>query len=256
MSRRRPSRARRSGFTLIEILVATSMIGVIAVAIAETIRVARDADRRIQSRSERRAHERAALDRIARDIRGTIGPGGTYAVGIVGTQNLRSGAEVLSLPDEESRAEQAATQTQGPRPPFDERDQITISVIPGARRFGSPWPAGTGAIQSIVYAVDDDPSTPERGLVRRPVTVTDPVTGSLPEPVEIVGPNVVGLALRYFDGTTWQLTWDSGASTTMPQAIEVSLAVRDEDGTIRNLTEVVAPLSCRPFATMSPSPAK
>jgi prepilin-type N-terminal cleavage/methylation domain-containing protein len=250
------ARRRRGGFTLIEILIATSLLAVLGLAVAETLRAARDADRRLQTRSERRAHDRAVLERIARDIRGIVYTGGQYAAGIVGTNNQRSGGEALSLADEEARAQAAADAIQAPPPPFIERDQLTLSVIPGARRFGSPWPAGTGAIQSIIWAVDDDPATPERGLVRRPTTITDPVTGSLPEPVEIVGANVVGLAFRYFDGQQWQDTWDSGASSLLPQAIEVSVAVRDDDGTIRRLLEVVAPLTGRVANPMTPAASK
>jgi hypothetical protein len=88
------------------------------------------------------------------------------------------------------------------------------------------------------------------------VTVTDPVTGALPEPVEIVGANVVGIMFRFFDGTAWQTSWDSTQTSTLPQAIEVSVAIRDDDGTIRRLVEVVAPLSGRAATAMTPSAAK
>lgn len=238
---------RDRAFTLIEVLIATSILAVIGLAIAETLRAARDTDRRLQLRSERRAQDRAILERISRDLRALMPPGGTYAAGLVGEQNLRaSGREVLSLPTEETAADQAAASLQAPSPPYAERDRITISVIPGARRFGSPWPPGTGAIQSIVWEVDDDPTTLERGLVRRPTTVRDPVPGSPAEPCEVVCANACGLMFRYFDGTDWQLTWDSSAQNLIPQAIEVSVAVRDPDGTIRRLVTVVAPLTARP----------
>ncbi len=238
---------RRGGFTLIEVLIASSLLAVIGLAIAETLRAARDTDRRFLVRSERRAQEHAIFARLERDLRALMPPGGTYAAGLVGEQNPRQGGmEMLSKPTEESNADTEAARTNSAAPPYNERDRITISVIPGGKRFGTSWPAGSGAIESVVWEIDDDPTTPERGLVRRPTTIREPVTGAPPEPVEVVCAEACGLQLRYFDGTNWQDTWDSSSQNLIPQAIEITVAVRGADGTIRRLMDVVAPQAGRP----------
>ncbi len=240
------SRSRAGGFTLVEVLIATSMLAVIGLAIAETLRAARDADRRFQARSEKRAQDRAIVERISRDLRSLMPPGGTYAAGLVGEQADRGAGELLSKQTEEQAADADASAQGAVPPPYAARDRITISVIPGAKRFGSSWAAGTGAIQSVVWEIDEDTATVERGLVRRATAVRDPVTGAVAEPVEVVCAEACGLELRYFDGTTWQETWDSSAQNLIPQAIEVSVAVRGQDGTLRRLVAVVAPQAGRP----------
>lgn len=244
---------RARGFTLVEVLIASAMVGLIGLAIASTLRAAYDADRTLRGRADRRATERAALDAIARDLRSAVPAGGIYASGIVGTQGTgTTGADVLATPDEVSKANDLATSEGTEAPPTDGRDTITLAVLPSARRYGQSFAAGAGAIEQDVWAIDDDPATPERGLVRRPTRVRDPVEGADPEPTEEIAPDVVGMRLRYFDGTTWQDSWDSGASDSMPQAIEVVLAVRDSDGAIHRASTVVAPLTGRPAQQIQP----
>lgn len=236
----------RAGFTLIEVLIATSMLAVIGLAIAETLRAARDTDRRFQARTERRAQDHAIVARLSRDLRALMPPGGTYAAGLVGEQvDRQGGRELLSKASEESAADSGAASIAASAAPYAARDRITISVIPGARRFGTSWAAGTGAIQSVIWEIDDDATTVERGLVRRATAVRDPVTGAAVEPVEVVCAEACGLAFRYFDGTDWQETWDSSAQNLIPQAVEVSVAVRGTDGELRRLVAVVAPQAGR-----------
>jgi type II secretory pathway component PulJ len=241
-------------------IIAATLVAVMGVAIAETLRAARDADRRLQLHAERRAEDQAIVNRMANDLRALMPLPATtastnFVTGLLGESNPRAdGRDLLSLPAEEAKADQAALDSGGVSPPYAERDRITISILPGARRFGSLWPAGAGAIQSIIWEVDDDPTTPEFGLVRRPTTIQNPLSGALPEPVEMVGPNVCGITMRYFDGTTWQTTWDSSALSVIPQAIEIALAVREKDGTIHRVLSTVAPFAGRPTAVIVPTP--
>ncbi len=281
---------RRRGFTLIEVLLATSLLAVIGLAIAETLRVARTADRKIKARAERRAQDRAVLERIVRDLRaiapcGVLYPNGTATVAgtfanvnlqqnapqnmpllsgvtgslpLVGIQNGRSGGEQLSLADEETAAVQAAglVDASATPAPYDERDTLTIAVVPGARRIGNEWLTGTGSIQMILWQIDDDPSTIERGLVRRPVSVQNAVSTN-PEPCEVVCAEACGLMLRYFDGQgNWSTSWDCGVQGQLPFAIEVSVAIRDPDEkSIRRIVTVVAPLTARMIAGTNPTGA-
>jgi prepilin-type N-terminal cleavage/methylation domain-containing protein len=283
------------GFTLIEVLLATSLLAVIGLAIAETLRVARTADKKIKARAERRAQDRAVLERLERDLRaiapmgvlypqtggqpsGTGTVAGTFAnvnlsqnapqnmpllagvtgtLPLVGIQNGRSGGEALSLGDEETAATTAAAQVDASATPapFDERDTLTIAIVPGARRIGSEWPTGTGSIQTILWAIDDDPSTVERGLIRRPLTVQNAVSTN-PEPCEVVCSDACGLMFRYFDGQgNWSTSWDCGANGQLPFAIEVSVAIRDPDEkSIRRIVTVVSPLTARMLpGTSTPS---
>jgi prepilin-type N-terminal cleavage/methylation domain-containing protein len=300
--------SKRAGFTLLEMVITAALVGVIGLAIAATLRAARDVDRRITSHSENRAADRVVLDRIAKDLRGLLpycwnvpngisgnsntwssSPNGTTGAGaalianspftntsltnipsltnsglntgtfpLIGYQNVRSGGEALSLPNEEAAADAAASAIQAPSPPYNERDQLCLAIAPGPLRFGSTWPAGGGSVQYVEWEVDDDPTTPERGLVRRPCTIvpcaypSGPLSGVPAEPCEVVCASACGIMFRYWDPTssTWDTTWDCGQNAVLPQAIEVSVAIRDADGTIRRLVTVVAPLTGRQQCTL------
>jgi prepilin-type N-terminal cleavage/methylation domain-containing protein len=270
---------RARGFTLIEVLIAAALMGVIGLAIAETLRAARDADRKLQLRSERRAQDRVILERIARDIRAVVPyiAGTTYdsnaattanyfSSGIVGTQQVGGGTEQLSRCEEQGAFDAEMTAAGGTAPVglWNERDTLQLAILPGARRFGDPWPLGTGTIQQVTWSIDDDPNTPERGLIRQAITVQSNATlTGIPEPPEQVASNVCGIRFQYFDGTQWQPTWssvtnaDAGTTPvqTIPQAIQVDVAVRDPDGNIRWLCEVVAPFLGRQTQQIPPSTA-
>ncbi|HZV02273.1 MAG TPA: prepilin-type N-terminal cleavage/methylation domain-containing protein [Planctomycetota bacterium] len=279
MRARGPSLSLRTGFTLVEVLIAAALMGIIGLAIAETLRAARDADRKLQLRSERRAQDRVILERIARDIRAIVpyiagtaydsnaaATANYFSSGIVGTQQVGGGTEQLSRPEEQS-AFDAEMMTAGGTAPvglWNERDTLQLAIIPGARRFGDPWPFGTGTIQQVTWSVDDDPNTPERGLIRQAITVQSNATiTGIPEPPEQIASNVCGIRFQYFDGTQWQPTWssvtnaDAGTTPvqTIPQAIQVDVAVRDPDGTIRWLCEVVAPFLGRQTQQVAASTA-
>ncbi len=254
-----PERASRA-FTLLEVLLATSLTAVIAVAVAGVLGSLFTAQERVRARGERRALLAALERRIVADLRALVPPGGLYAAGLVGEDldaGDSSGGEPLVEPEVVSAA-QAALREAGSAddlPPLDARDRLTLAVLPPAAAFGRELPAGEGALWDVTYEVDDDPATPERGLVRQVTRLRDPATGSEPEPAEVLSEAVVGLELSYFDATIgeWLPTWDSSASDTLPQAVRVELAVV-ERGALLTYRLVVASPTARPTQLMEPTP--
>ena len=89
MTRRRPT-CVQSGFTLIEMMVATTILAITATALAGAIGAARDARSRGHERADRRALLRAVLDRIAADVVAVVPAGGLYATGLT-SQDLLGG---------------------------------------------------------------------------------------------------------------------------------------------------------------------
>lgn len=90
------------------------------------------------------------------------------------------------------------------------------------------------------------------GLVRRSVdraitqyAYLNATSDSLLRTGEIIAPEVVGLEFQYFDGTMWQIQWDS-STMGLPTAIKVTIAVQREsyfqnnpylvEGSLMNLT--------------------
>jgi prepilin-type N-terminal cleavage/methylation domain-containing protein len=203
--------AARRGFTLIEILLAVVLSAVVAAAVFGTIAVGRDAARRGETAGELDRIARQALDRIAADVRLACKPSAAYDTGFVGT---RSGE------DPEGR---------------DTLDLVTAAVLPDPSRLGPFDGPDTSRprvidLARVIYAIDDDERTPERGLVRSvqyvlPVTTVD-VDRDLER--QEIAPEVVGLRFRYLLGASWSDTWDSRLTGELPQMVAIDVTVRLE----------------------------
>ncbi len=246
----------RRAFTLIEVLLATSLAAVVGLAIAGVLGTLLEAQQRVRARGDQRAVLAAVERRLAADLRAMLPPGGLYAAGLIGEDApSAAGREPLADPDLLAVLRLAAEAEGVDPPPTDARDRLTLAVLPPAPAFGEEPPLGEGAIWEVVYEIDDDPATPERGLVRRVTRVRDPATGSLPEPPEELSQQVVGLEASYYDAQAdaWQETWDSGASDTLPQAISLRLALVHE-GALLAYRIVVAPATARPTTLVEPTP--
>ena len=49
---------------------------------------------------------------------------------------------------------------------------------------------------------------------------------SLADAAQVIAPEVVELAFRYFDGTAWTDSWDSAAAGALPRAVEVVIGLK------------------------------
>jgi prepilin-type N-terminal cleavage/methylation domain-containing protein len=214
----------RRGFTLIEVLLASTLTALIGVAVAQVLYVTDRAQDRVRERGTRRALLNALERRVRLDLNGLLPPGGLYAAGLVGQEADVGGGQGESLLSDELRSQAEAAELPAP---IDARHQLTLAVFPPALAFGDEHPSGQGAAWQVVYYVDDDPETEERGLVRATTRIRDPLEGAEPEPVDTLSESVVGMSVAYFDGQDWAETWDSSASDTLPRAVEIRLAVID-----------------------------
>jgi prepilin-type N-terminal cleavage/methylation domain-containing protein len=215
---------RRRGFTLIEILLATSLTAIVGLAVASVLGTQLTARKRMHQRSDRRTLLSALERRIRADLKAVVPPGGLYASGITGEDQVSESGEELLPPELAPLAAQATTASGDPAP-FDQRDTLTLAVWPSAHAFGEDLPLGEGSLWEVRYEIDDDPETEERGLIRRIQRVRDLAVGTDPPAPEQIASEVVGMDVQYFDGQEWQETWDSGASDTLPTAIALQLLV-------------------------------
>lgn len=243
-----------AGFTLVEVLLASTLAAVIGLAVAQVVAVTHRAQQRAAARAEVRALEGAIARRLREDLRGLVPPGGLYASGLVGADAKGASTGDALLPLDLRGAAQAASGPIDRPPPLDARDTLTLAVAPPATTWGDALPPAQGAFWSVVWEVDDDPSTPERGLVRRVVRLRDPLPGAAAEPAEVVCEEGVGLDVRYWDGTAWTETWDSGASDLLPRLVEARAALVI-GGELHVLQVAVAPVTARGGATATSSNA-
>ncbi|MGE0710176.1 MAG: type II secretion system protein J [Planctomycetota bacterium] len=236
----------RRAFTLIEVLLAATLMAVVGLAVASVLGTQLHASKRMHQRSDRRALLSAIERRIRADLRAVVPPGGLYAAGVIGEDQVSAGGQLDALlpPDLQDLASHATTPSGEPAP-FDQRDRLTIAVWPPARTFGQEHLDGEGAMWQVVYQIDEDPETFERGLVRQVQRVRDLAPGVEQDPAEEIAAEVVAMDAHYFDGTDWQDTWDSGSSDTLPSSVAVDLLVAHQ-GEVFVYRILVSTMTARP----------
>lgn len=121
-----------------------------------------------------------------------------------------------------------------------ETDSLTfISTVNNTLQTGE----GTSDLVEIQYYIDLDDITPEKWLLRRydATPDMDPFSGGS---TSLFGPQVVALDLLYFDGTEWWPSWDS--SNALPVAVNATLGIFQPG----ELGEVPTPENIKRFTKM------
>jgi prepilin-type N-terminal cleavage/methylation domain-containing protein len=253
-----PRRAASAGFTLIEILVALLILGIMSALGYGAYRAARISGERTEE-SLQRSREiefgmhvlvqdfSEAVPRPVRDIlgqsqlpalRGTQGagvvsnPGGTGSgLGANSSMQFDSGAGFNS--SNGYGANQLASSSSG----FGTANGSSVPSILDVTRAGWSNTAGQqrGTLQRVSYALVD-------GVLKRSYTMNlDTVLGTKPVVQDLLT-GVKGIQFRYLDvNQSWQSQWPLSSSTsdlqTRPVAVEVVIEFKDW-GRVRRLVEV------------------
>jgi hypothetical protein len=219
---RRPSAA--GGFTLLEILAATAMMAVVAGSLFASLHIAFKArDTALRSTEMVRKCD-AAFHFIQDDLQSAIGPSGVLAGPFTGGL-AAAGAGVLGTPGQGSSSNSGVPNTSIP------------SLAPGgATGFDGPGDSmsfyavtsdldansGIGDIKYVEIGLEttNDPSS--NNLVRR-LTPNLLATNTTTTVEETICTGVRTLTLQYFDGTSWQDSWDSTMLGVLPLAVAATL---------------------------------
>jgi general secretion pathway protein J len=192
---------RRRGFTLLELIVATTLFGIV-IAAAYTLF---DSSRRLAARAEARAElfqaGRAAIAAIEADLRGAVMSGTAFDTGLIGTSGGSANAP---------------------------QDKIELVAVNG-HTANLKETERRSDVSKVTYWIQTDASSTKQGLVRERQALLTPVTvyARRDENVEEVAPQVVQLRLRYWD-QEWKDSWDSTSLRKLPKAIEATVVVRGE----------------------------
>jgi general secretion pathway protein J len=182
-------RPRRNGFTLIEVLIALSIVAALLAIAFAGLRVAMNAWTKGEDRAEVHQHLRGIAMVLAR----TIGATHPYR-GVVGTANeplllFRGTADRLDLV------------TQAPPLPLAIPVAFTAVVVQIEREEGA----------ALVIR--------QRALPNR-----EPFTDA---EVALRDPGIEGLELRYLNVSgAWQESWDTDTENSLPRAIRITVATR------------------------------
>lgn len=107
--------------------------------------------------------------------------------------------------------------------------------VDGGERDSLIFTALSPTLARIHYFTERD-STREASFLMRGEEVTLLDLPGPRESIDEVAETVVGFNLRYFDGGTWRDSWEDEREKRVPQALEVTLLLRDKRGVVRDFT--------------------
>jgi type II secretion system protein J len=195
----RASLLRRRGFTLIEVLAATTMFAILIVAVFSVFYAALGMRERAHAAFESDLPRAYVAEIIRRDLAGTIVPTGLMAGEFIGetnnSRNMRS-------------------------------DQLEFHTASGIVNDTDPW----GDIQKVEYYLEQpenqtvQANEDSKDLVRAVTRNLLASTTQEPEAQRLLN-NVQSLNITYYDGEDWQDSWDSTTEENVaPEAIRVAIA--------------------------------
>ena len=184
----------RCGFTLVELLVATTMLVLLTAGGFAVLHAGMGAGSKAKHYNDMASRGQAALQSMASDIR----------VAVLSEQYC-----LISLDEQ-----------------YGGRDADTIDFVAAKPpRLNQEDEVATGHCE-VGYYIENDPDTEVQWLLRRE-------DGSLDEDaleggaVTLAGPYVGALNLEFYDGLYWQSGWDD--EEELPVAVYVQITVEDED---------------------------
>jgi general secretion pathway protein J len=236
-----PPAAGRRGFTLLEILVATAILGIILMTIYGVLSRALYAKNHSEERADLYASGREAVLKIADELEGALPPtaGVNIAfVGIPGTESVPTDAVQFAVV---VRRQFSASQNRGGRAMV----SYSLDPVKDTRNLY----ALRRQEQLLTEAAPADPNDPGNGSSN-----TDPTTGEAipPAPTTLAAyvlDQVAGLRFRYLDPMSgeWIDHWDTTEPPPpppqqpigLPGAVEITLFLADDSGGVHDFGTIV-----------------
>lgn len=206
------------GFTLMEILIATSIMAIVLVAIHSVFFGALSLRAHTVDAIEESLPTEQALETIQRDLANLVASTNGTFFGPLQTDNTTNLLPGQVGPD---------FYTSG-----GELDGLV------------PW-GNVEKIDYILTAPTNHTGGPGQDLVRAITRNLLPVNGQpMPEEQQVLLSGVQALTFLYYDGTQWDAAWDTTQQTNLPQAIKVQIQMAAHPGavTLSPPLELVVPV--------------
>jgi general secretion pathway protein J len=182
------------GFTLVELIVALSIVGALLVIAFGGLRVAVASWHRADERIETQQHTRALSVTLARAL------GAAYP-----------------YRDAQTRGETPALLFKG--------EAHRVELVTQASPFPTPIPV---AFTAIVIEMHDDGTSKELVIRQQILPNRDPFVDA---PIVVQDRSVTGLELSYLGDNGWQQEWDVNTENVMPRAIKLTFGAPAAGGT-------------------------
>jgi prepilin-type N-terminal cleavage/methylation domain-containing protein len=238
----KPGCPRRSGFTLVEVMVALIIFAILTLALSMTLSSALHTQAELQEHQEQAGSVRAIFDLLTRDLQGAHAslndPNSVFIAGATQGQTNPGGSGLLTLTSLTQRiesealaaAQMSAGQSAGSGSATSSAGQSMPQWDSALVRYDLDTQSGT--LRRIVSAV---PNLQTMGGVSRSDTKS------------VLAENIVSLTLRYWDSSqqTWREDWDfeqqnqsasSGQNTTGQQTSNGQNTTGQQTGTGQQTT--------------------
>lgn len=183
--------ASRSGFTLIEVVIAVALLSLILSSVYGIFTTISATEQRLQSESDLYHQSRVIFDRLGRELSGSY----------LATSNERSAFRASN----ENRDDTYLAFTS------------TSAIIQGA--------APSGLVR-LRYELSTERNETVSRLLRSSVPLFVPDD---PQKGQRLSSQIKQLQWRFYDGNDWQEDWDSSQSNTLPQTVEISMTLMNND---------------------------
>ena len=196
----RTNRRESRGFTLIEMLLATAMVAMLAASLYASLHIAFRARATALAAVEEARQTDLIFDTLRADLLSAMEPNGTLAGGFSASCSAGVG---------DSQADSLAFCTSG---------------------ADGPPAAGVGDVRRVEYFCDLLADGSGRALTRQ-VTTNLLAPQTLAPRVDTLARNVRSFTVRCFDGQIWLDTYDSNSQNSMlPVAVEITVELQDAGG--------------------------
>lgn len=222
---------RRQAFTLLELVLAMAACAVILTAIYSVFsRAVKLRDSATTHIREARVRARAATV-LANDLRNARLSGGTLAATLEGSQAGQSGG-------------------------FPGYLKFTTTTAQDIVQDAQQAPASD--VQRVEYFVASDPdsSDAKAGLLVRTVDRNLLATVAETPTEEPLLPGVESMKVAFYDGSTWQESWNYEETKTVPKAVRVRIQPAATDGAVKPAPiEVLVPWTTQRAIVAAPAAA-
>ena len=243
------NRRSRIGFTLIEILVALSIMVIVLGAAYGTFRAATNSVSRCKARKTLEEDGQGLLRMMAREIRCSYfpAPGENRPVSSSGTTPPATPATPAPI---------AAARSERPAPQYlngtSDGQTGSLQLLTTAGMADPDQPAS--GLYNIAYQLD----AVKKRLLRRQADLLQPRSSDTDSPHCLcVARRVESLAYSFSDGKDWSNAWQTDDVVGLPSAVRISIVLSDADGNQRAFsTTVFVPTQNVPSTQTVVQPAK
>ncbi|CAN5557129.1 type II secretion system minor pseudopilin GspJ [soil metagenome] len=200
----------RNAFTLIELVVALSIVAVMAVSLYASVRIAFKAQSSAEAAIEPSRTAELAMEFLRQDIENAMPPATTGGGIALATGKLAG--DFVGTDGTDDRGHPG--------------DDLNFYSTAEAGEHVS----GNGEIKNIELLITTTTNSTDHVLTRR--VTRNLLSAVVPTPdEEILCRGVSGFNLRYYNGTDWQDTWSASAQdNVLPAAVEVTLELERPAG--------------------------